>query len=645
MSRFFRSELEEVRVAWIEVAAVGAATVAATAAYVWLSRLNVDLGDEGYFLDLASRVQAGQLPYRDFDTYYTPGIFYLNSVVLTLFGTNILPPRLVMAAVRVGCALLAYILARRLTAPAFAAVPAVLIAMLGVLVGSHPGWPALLATLLMIAALIRANDAGHRGWLALAGAAAAIAFVFKQNVGAFALLGAAGYVVLVSGSEAGVLLLGIRALFAAAVALITYRFLGPPDTMLMFIAWLPIAAILVILVAWSRPVWNRTSPGMDVLLRDGLALCVGAGGATAAWLVPLALALGVENTPVGLFLGNVNRGALIFGLDRPPQASALVALVAVWAPLGVVFAFRPRSATLIATTVGAVVLTPFLLQLPTRGIPLDPLTSDPEQFPRLAALDTDFGSLLLYLPGLCAWAAIVLLVKQRRRFSGAPVAAWFALIGVLAQLALFPRADTAHAILAGVPLLVAGGWVLGVVYAPLGRDLLPVGKVALFVALLTLPAAAVTPQLYGRSIALRHSEADPTVAPRYVPLGLDRAAIVLPEGDGKPLRDAVAFVRDRTAPGEPLFAYPMDPLVNFLTDRPNPTRFDEFLPGALSADDMRGVIADLEVAKPQYVFWDHGAVEFWETDRPNRILSDYIWRCYTEVAAFQLYLVLERDAC
>ena len=135
------------------------------------------------------------------------------------------------------------------------------------------------------------------------------------------------------------------------------------------------------------------------------------------------------------------------------------------------------------------------------------------------------------------------------------------------------------------------------------------------------------------------------MAPRYVPLGLDRAAIVLPEGEGKPLRDAVAFVRDRTAPGEPLFAYPMDPLVNFLTDRPNPTRFDEFLPGALSARDMQDVIADLEVATPQYVFWDHGAVEFWETDRPNRILSDYIWRCYTEVAAFQLYLVLERDAC
>ena len=98
-------------------------------------------------------MQAGNLPYRDFDTYYTPGIFYLDSAVLTLFGANILSSRLLMAAVRVGCVLLANVLAQRLTIPAFAVLPAVLIAMSGVLVGSNPGWPALLATLLIAAAL------------------------------------------------------------------------------------------------------------------------------------------------------------------------------------------------------------------------------------------------------------------------------------------------------------------------------------------------------------------------------------------------------------------------------------------------------------------------------------------------------------
>ena len=419
MSRFFPSELEEARVGWIDVAAVGAATVAAAAAYVWLSRLNIDLGDEGYFLDLASRVQAGQLPYRDFDTYYTPGIFYLNSVVLTLFGANILPPRLVMAAVRVGCALLAYILARRLTAPAFAAVPAVLIAMLGVLVGSHPGWPALLATLLMIAALIRANDVGsswmvgarwcrrrHRvclqtkRWCLCAARRGWVCGIGVQFRGRRA---AAGYT------------RAVRRRTCADHSRLPRTARHNADVYCLATDCRDTghSCRLVSACVESKLPWDgRAVARRSRALRGRRRL-------TAAWLVPLALALGVENTPIGLFLGNVNRGALIFGLDRPPQASALVALVAVWAPLGVAFAFRPRSATLIGTTVGAVVLTPFLLQLPTRGIPLDPLTSDPEQFPRLAALDTDFGSLLLYLPGSCAWAAIVLLVKATAPISGA----------------------------------------------------------------------------------------------------------------------------------------------------------------------------------------------------------------------------------
>ena len=53
------------------------------AVYVWSSWYWIDLIDEGYFIYLGSRVQAGDLPYRDFDSYYTPGIFYLFAWTLT----------------------------------------------------------------------------------------------------------------------------------------------------------------------------------------------------------------------------------------------------------------------------------------------------------------------------------------------------------------------------------------------------------------------------------------------------------------------------------------------------------------------------------------------------------------------------------
>ena len=38
-----------------------------------------------------SRVHAGDIPYRDFDTYYTPGIFYLYSWMFSLFGVSVMP--------------------------------------------------------------------------------------------------------------------------------------------------------------------------------------------------------------------------------------------------------------------------------------------------------------------------------------------------------------------------------------------------------------------------------------------------------------------------------------------------------------------------------------------------------------------------
>jgi hypothetical protein len=623
---------------WFELTTIVVATIAAVAGYAWLSRLGIDLADEGYFLDLASRVQAGELPYRDFDTYYTPGIFYLDGAVLSLFGENVLPPRLLMACARVGCALVGYVVARRLASPGFAAIPAIVIALLGMMVGPHPGWPALFATLVMIAVLTRANDSHARRWLVLAGAAGALAFLFKQNVGAFALLGAVGYVVLVSATEAGRLLLAVRASFAATLALVTYHFLAPLlDIKLGSAVWLPLVAIVIILVVWSRPVWNATFVGIDLLLRDVAALAVGASVVTAAWLVPLTLSLGVQHTPFSLFLGNVNQGALIFRLDGLPQSTALIGLIAVWTPLVVAGAFRPLTSVVRGPALVAVAVTPTVFLLPTRGIPLDPLTSEPEQLPRLAALDSELGSLLLYLPVLCALAAVLLLMKQRYRVPRPPPVACLVLVGALSKLGLFPRADTAHAILAGVPLVLVGGWVLDVIYTGLSRGVSLARKVAVFAALLIVPVSALAPHIYGRSITLRDGP--------HVPLGIDRAAVVLQPSEASPLRDAVAFVRDHTAPGDPLFAYPMDPLVNFLADRPNPTRFDHFLPGALSPADMRGVVADLEASRPRYVFWDHGSVVFWETDRANRVLSDYIWRCYTEAAAFRLYLVLERTPC
>src|SRR4051794_24097620 len=108
------------RLPLIEPLVVGAGAVAVAGAYAWRARFGIDLGDEGYFLDLAARVMRGELPYRDFDTYYTPGIFYLYAATFSVFGISISAARMVMIGVRVACALLLYRLARHITVPSFA---------------------------------------------------------------------------------------------------------------------------------------------------------------------------------------------------------------------------------------------------------------------------------------------------------------------------------------------------------------------------------------------------------------------------------------------------------------------------------------------------------------------------------------------
>ena len=98
-------------------------------------------------------------------------------------------------------------------------------------------------------------------------------------------------------------------------------------------------------------------------------------------------------------------------------------------------------------------------------------------------LDVALGSLYVYLPALSAWAALVTLVLPIGRIAP-PVVRCYLLCGVLAQLALHPRADTVHALLAGAPLFVCGAWTLAQAHRTLGSSLGRLGRALLFGALL-----------------------------------------------------------------------------------------------------------------------------------------------------------------
>jgi hypothetical protein len=350
----------------------------------------------------------------------------------------------------------------------------------------------------------------------------------------------------------------------------------------------------------------------------------------------------------------------MYPIEPPPRIARELGLVAIWLPLGVAAACwmlgrtkdegRPRFVLRPSSFVLPVVLSLLLPLIPVVTRPPEELAEDPSFYPWLGILNAQLDTLYLYLPALGAWGALATLVVLllKRPTSGSAslrFLPWYLLAGTLAALAVYPRADALHVMFAGPPLFVVGAWVLWRVHGALVGGLSWMARVAVFATLLIVPVAAVSPHAYWRYVTIVHSDPRAAEPPPYVPVDLDRAPVLAPRHVSDNVRGAVEFVRSNTEPGEPFFAYPVVPLFNFLADRPNPTRFDHFLPGALTPDDLDQVIRNLEQARPRYVLWDHGGVAYWKTDQANRVLSDYIWRCYEPVANFPPYLILERRGC
>src|ERR1051326_4140789 len=67
-------------------------------AYLWVFRRYSTLEpDEGIVLQGAERILGGQLPYRDFFSFYTPGSFYLVAWLFRIFGDSFTIARMSVA--------------------------------------------------------------------------------------------------------------------------------------------------------------------------------------------------------------------------------------------------------------------------------------------------------------------------------------------------------------------------------------------------------------------------------------------------------------------------------------------------------------------------------------------------------------------
>src|SRR5206468_5089805 len=134
----------------------------------------------------------------------------------------------------------------------------------------------------------------------------------------------------------------------------------------------------------------------------------------------------------------------------------------------------------------------------------------------------------------------------------------------------------------------------------------PLGRATAFAALLTIPLAAVWPPLLARLDEVTGRDGA-TLFPAeriQAALGLPGASVQAGQEQVRELRLVVDYLRSHSEPGDRIFVYPAAPLLYFLADRPNATRFNHLLPGLLSPAEVVEAIAALEHRPAVYVVWD-----------------------------------------
>jgi 4-amino-4-deoxy-L-arabinose transferase-like glycosyltransferase len=172
----------------------------------------------GYSVAPAERVLQGEIPYRDFLFNYTPGILWVNALLMKVFGATLMATRIGLFVFKLTTLLALYHLGRRLTNAWIALMPVVLtLAWLGhqQIFNVYPDQYLLLFALAGLLCMLNYDRTGGLGWLLLCGLATGTVFLFKYNVG----------VLLVASSIAAVLTRGLmttRRIAGAAKAVAIY---------------------------------------------------------------------------------------------------------------------------------------------------------------------------------------------------------------------------------------------------------------------------------------------------------------------------------------------------------------------------------------------------------------------------------------
>jgi hypothetical protein len=178
---------------------------------------------------------------------------------------------------------------------------------------------------------------------------------------------------------------------------------------------------------------------------------------------------------------------------------------------------------------------------------------------------------------LAAWSLTLLRSRDERRRAADGAIPYLLACMAMEVVSAYPRADLLHlAFVAALPAVLTAVWIAR--YAP--GWLVPVFAVPAACALVFLAEAAS-------------------------PLGSEVAA-VSPVGTLRVSASdapAVAALLKTVHPGDSLYVHPYMPMLYFLTQARNPTRYSHIVPGLMTHADETAVLDDLERSPPRWVLY------------------------------------------
>ncbi|HEU5316281.1 MAG TPA: hypothetical protein VFX49_09245 [Chloroflexota bacterium] len=671
--------------------AIGVAALVA-ALYLSFAQYGFDVLEEGYFLSNARRVLEGDVPYRDFNTPYTPGIFYLYAWMMERVGANLVALRVVHVAARFVYVLALYAVGRTMSRPFYAVLAPALILSLDTIPGIwslHPGWLTAPCAIVAVVGVGRSLRSGSVVWLAASGVACGVAFAFKQNLAAYGMMAALWVLVVYErrlrpfppDREIGawparwlarVVRGGVQAAALVLFPLVPIMIALPNMSPLVagsFIAPL-VALSLVGLASIARGSGRtRVTYGRELAFYARPAVVLGAFGAvTASWFVPFYRALGERTDLLGPIVGRIEQTGYFLGMLPPgpdhARALGVTLLPAVLLPAVAVARLWSRTGVALALLTGAVVVVATAVASWGQRDPwnaVDWLVDLRGLAQRAGSVEGEgaysTGELVLYLPLLAFWVGLAVMLARPRASRQNLALVWALAAGAALLFNQYPRMDSIHLLWSGGVLFAVGAAAMER-WEGLAQRAAPAlrrsgGTLALRAALLTLPVTAALPTLFARveygGQFFRPAARPEELTRREGPYGLlrldvanDESHLWLPGKEALDYQEIAQMIGLRTAPGEPIFAYPAIPGFYYLTGRHNPTKFNHLFPGIASEAEQAEMVRQLE--RVNYVIWDDAGAHFWVWPGVNAPLTEYIRTTYRIERFVGQYAILSRQA-